>query len=701
MSSTPLRRAPATATARAGLTALAVALCAALGPLSPAAASPITCAADARSEAAPSCVSVDVTLDRLPAVGESATVRVRLRSQVAIDRATLSIQLPDALRLTPGGSGLSAPRTVGLSQVAERVIDLTTATRTVTFGVTALAAGPAQVEALVVDTRASTPDRSGRGSALLTVGDRPGGSFAGVASHDSAAVTRAPAPSLAPNAVTAAPGQICAKGAFTIADKTGTWLPGRNVPVTVLGKATSTGPTQTFATGMTTATDGTYIVCFNSTTTVYQLWVQFSATSNLWRVTNNAGNSTYTVTTTAKSNVPSGTDPAFGTTSPTSTYMRGWHAFDTLNLLWFARASGTNCWTARETANCTRITLHWQPGSTDGTYFDNTRPVGQRYVALADADPDSEHLVLHESGHAFMDLLYAGWWPVSDCPSTHYLHLRSGSTCAWTEGFANAIAGYVKGDGKFVFATGFEVDLMNTTPFNAGQPASATNPENGDQVEMRVAGATIDLWRQVDTGPAGTFDLMRRYQSSTYREWFNDDRPLTGLNTTATARDLVNTHTIDYRTGTPGSGIANGGFESGTTSWTITGGVVGNWTTYPAQAGSWYAWMGGNGSANTDTLSQQVAVPAGNSATLTYYLRVVTKETENVVYDTFSVQVIDGATTTTLATFSNVDASTGYVARSINLNSYRGKTVTLKFVSVEDASLRSDFLLDSLALVTT
>ncbi|GIG56094.1 hypothetical protein Lfu02_04660 [Longispora fulva] len=697
MSSTTLRR--------AAVTALAAALCATLGPLSPAAAeTPGGCApaaADARSEAPPSCVSVDVTLDRLPAVGESATVQVRLRSQVAIDRATLSVQLPATLRLTPARSGLSTPRAVGLSQVAERALALTTGARTVTFGVTALAAGPAQIEADVVDAASNVPGRSGRGVVLLTVGDRPGGSFSGIATHDSPAVTHgSPAP-VAPGAVAAAPGQICAKGGFTVADKTGAWLPGRNIPVAVLGKATSTSATQTFATGMTTATDGTYTVCFAATTTVYQLWVQFTATSSLWRVTNNAGTGTYTVTTAAKSTVPSGTDQAFGTTSPTATYMRGWHAFDTLNLLWFARASSTNCWTARESANCTRITLHWQPGSTDGTYFDNSRPVGQRYVALADADPDSEHLVLHESGHAFMDLLYAGWWPASDCPSPHYLHKRSGTMCAWTEGFANAIAGYIKGDGRFYWPTGQWVDMMNTAWFDSSQPASGTNPENGDQVELRVAGAMIDLWRTVDGGPGGTFDNMRQYASSGFNEWFTADRPQSGLSTSASTRDLVYTHTIDYRTGNPGTGIANGGFESGTANWTITGGVVGNWTSYPAQAGSWYAWMGGNGVANTDTLSQQVAVPSGASATLNYYLRIATAETENVVYDTFKVQVVDGGTTTTLATYSNVNAGTGYVARSVNLDNYRGRTVTLKFVSVEDASLQTDFLLDSLTLATT
>ncbi|GIG61554.1 hypothetical protein Lfu02_59260 [Longispora fulva] len=658
-------------------------------------------------EAGPACVAAEVTLDRLPAVGESATVKIRLRSQVSIDAARLSVRLPRSLRLDTAGTGLSAPRAVGLDQAAEQTFALSTGGRTVTLRVTALEAGPAQVQADVTDAGVPDQSRSAHGSTVFTVGERAGGSHAGLAGTDSPAVDAGvvrpaangrttPLTAAAPRSTAA--GQICATGQFTVADKTGTWLAGRNIPVAVLGRTTSSAATQTYATGLTGATDGRYSVCFTSpVTTMYSVQVKFTSDSSVWRVTDNAGANTYSVTTAARTNVQAGTVD-FGTTSPTSTYMRGWHAFDTLNLLWGIRASGTNCWTARETANCTKITLHWQPGSTDGTYFD---PDG-RYVAMEDADPDSEHLVLHESGHHFMDLLYNRWWPVFDCPDPHYLQKRSGPTCAWTEGFANAIAGYAKGDGMFYWPDGESVDLMTTAPFDPRQPASHTNIEDGDQVECRVAGSIIDLWRRTDNGPAATFDLMRRYQSSTFREWFNDDRPLTGLDTSATARDLVYTHTIDYRTGTPGSGVANGGFESGTANWTITGGVVGNWPDYPAQQGSWYAWMGGNGVVNTDTLSQQITIPStATSATLGYYLRIATQESGSTAYDTFKVQVIDGSTTTTLATFSNTNASNGYVARTVSLSAFRGRTVTLRFVSTEDSSLTTDFLLDSVTLTTT
>ncbi|GLZ40072.1 hypothetical protein [Actinokineospora sp. NBRC 105648] len=668
-----------------------------------------------KSETPTSCVAADVSLDRLPAVGESATVTVTIRSQVDLDQANLAVRLPDTLKLATGDSGLSQPRVVGLSQLAEQRFALSTKGRTLKFGVTALAAGPAHIEADVTSADQPATDRSAHGFATLTVGGKAGTSRAGVTGTDSAVVTRSAPP--AALATTAAAGQICAKGAFQYADAKGAWKPGRTVTAKVVGKTTSAATAQYYATGLT-GSDGAYSVCFTSpVTTMYQVWVEFSTDSALWRVTNNAGTSVYTATTAAKTNVAGGTDAAFGTTAPTSANMRGWHAYDTVNKLWGIHGTSP-CWTTRETSNCQRkLTIHWQPGSTDGTYFQNGVPVAQRYVALADADPDSEHLVLHESGHALMDMLYAGWWPTSDCPSPHYLHARTGSSCAWTEGFANAIAGYTMGDGMFYWADGSGMDLMTTKWFNSAQPAGRTNVENGDQVECRVAGATIDLWRKVDGGPTRTFASMIANSSSSYKEWFTVDRASAGLDVSSATRDLVYTHTIDYRTSTttpptttvpptttpPGSSIvANGGFESGTTGWTVTGGSVGQFTYYPAQAGSWYAWLGGNGQANTDTVSQSVTIPAtAGTATLSYYLRVGTAETESTAYDTLKVQVVSGSTATTLKTYSNVDANTGYVKRTLDVSGYRGKTVTLKFLSVEDASLQTDFLVDTVAITTS
>ncbi len=53
---------------------------------------------------------------------------------------------------------------------------------------------------------------------------------------------------------------------------------------------------------------------------------------------------------------------------------------------------------------------------------------------------------------------------------------------------------------------------------------------------------------------------------------------------------------------------------------------------------------------------------------------------------------------TTQATYSNVNANTGYVQKSFNVSSYAGQTVTIKFTGTEDSSLATDFVIDDTAL---
>lgn len=108
------------------------------------------------------------------------------------------------------------------------------------------------------------------------------------------------------------------------------------------------------------------------------------------------------------------------------------------------------------------------------------------------------------------------------------------------------------------------------------------------------------------------------------------------------------------------------------------------------------------GEAGTQTLSQQITIPSNvNGATLGFYNRIGTFETEQVAYDTLKVQVIDGGTTTTLATLSNRDAVGSYVYRSYNLSNWRGRTVTVRLTGTEDASLRTDFVVDDMTVTTS
>ncbi|WP_328679174.1 putative Ig domain-containing protein [Streptomyces sp. NBC_01261] len=144
--------------------------------------------------------------------------------------------------------------------------------------------------------------------------------------------------------------------------------------------------------------------------------------------------------------------------------------------------------------------------------------------------------------------------------------------------------------------------------------------------------------------------------------------------------------------------LGNAGFESGNTTWTASSGVITNDTDEAARTGSYKAWLDGYGSTHTDTLSQSVTVPSGCTATtFTFYLHVDTAETTtSTAYDKLTVT----AGSTTLATYSNLNAATGYVAKSFSLSAFAGTTVTLKFSGVEDSSLQTSFVVDDTAVTT-
>jgi Zn-dependent metalloprotease len=176
------------------------------------------------------------------------------------------------------------------------------------------------------------------------------------------------------------------------------------------------------------------------------------------------------------------------------------------------------------------------------------------------------------------------------------------------------------------------------------------------------------------------------------------------FSSTVTARDTTGatgsatfTWTISGSGGGSCSGqkLLNPGFESGASSWSATSGVITTDSGQPAHAGSWKAWFDGYGTTHSDTLSQSVTIPAGCSATLSFYLHVDTAETTgSTAYDRFTVK----AGGTTLATYSNLNAASGYVLKSFNVSSLAGQTVSISFSGTEDSSLQTSFVVDDTAL---
>ncbi len=151
--------------------------------------------------------------------------------------------------------------------------------------------------------------------------------------------------------------------------------------------------------------------------------------------------------------------------------------------------------------------------------------------------------------------------------------------------------------------------------------------------------------------------------------------------------------------------LGNTSFDTSTAApWTMTAGVQCTNTSCPGQvahSGVGFAWLDGYGVAHTDSVAQTVTIPSGKlAATLSFYLRINTKERGNVVHDTLAVQVLNssGVVLSTLATYSNVNAAPGYVLKTLDMSAYIGKSVILRFVGTEDASLPTSFVLDDVTL---
>src|SRR5260370_13171097 len=110
----------------------------------------------------------------------------------------------------------------------------------------------------------------------------------------------------------------------------------------------------------------------------------------------------------------------------------------------------------------------------------------------------------------------------------------------------------------------------------------------------------------------------------------------------------------------------------------------------------------GYGTTHTDTATQTVTIPSTiTTATLTFWLHIDTAETSTTTaYDTLKVQVRNssGTVLATLATYSNLNAATGYVQKTFDLSAYKGQTIQIYLIGAEDSTLQTSFVVDDFAL---
>src|ERR1044072_5092742 len=153
--------------------------------------------------------------------------------------------------------------------------------------------------------------------------------------------------------------------------------------------------------------------------------------------------------------------------------------------------------------------------------------------------------------------------------------------------------------------------------------------------------------------------------------------------------------------------LGNPGFENGSANpapWVPTAGVIDSSTAEAPHSGAWKAWLDGYGTTHTDTLSQQVSIPSGAPATLSFWLHIDTAETTTTTaFDRLQVQIrnTSNAVLSTLATYSNLNHNVGYQQVSFDVSSFQGQTVKVFLTGTEDSSLQTSFVVDDFTLNAT
>lgn len=234
-----------------------------------------------------------------------------------------------------------------------------------------------------------------------------------------------------------------------------------------------------------------------------------------------------------------------------------------------------------------------------------------------------------------------------------------------------------------------------TSSVSVTNPGSKSSPVNtAASLQLAASGGTAPYTWSASGLPAGLSISTSGLISGTPTTTGTYTVQATATDSTGKTGTATFTWTI---TGTSGGSctaqlVKNPGFESGASSWTQSNSqIIGQWGAYePTHAGSYDAWLDGYGQSHTDTLSQSIAIPSGCTASLSFYLHIDTDEYGSTAYDKLAVK----AGSTTLATYSNANAASGYTKHTISLSAYAGKTVTLTFTGTEDSSLQTSFVLD-------
>jgi hypothetical protein len=512
-----------------------------------------------------SCIAVGAKLSKVPAVGQTAVLKVTVKAGRAEADTRVTIDLPSTFAFADGTQTSAAVNGTGRVARADGAAMSLSAgsSRTFTRVVKAVRAGFGEIAVSAKNRLSAARTDGGTSSVFVTTGATANASFLGqaastksrsVARHnypsagrESTGTKAAPLPALtrAAGQVAAHPntaGTACATGTWNYVDQNGSSRPAFNTLVEVLN------PSNTLLSYAVSNGDGSYNICWSTGGVATSVYVKFVESNNAWSVVDESGN-TYSYSTGIVS-VPDGTTQNFGNLYPgSSSDYRGLHAFDEANdeYQWIYQSSGTagaGCWSPFQTT-CQHLTIHWASDSTTGTFWNTSG------AYLLAGSPDTLDEPVHEYGHALMYYLYDESFPATTNCSSHDLFVTSSTTCGFTEGWADWVATSVYNNMVWTYNGGGTRNMDVTWNEGSGYP-------DGDQVEARI----VQAMRSLTDGTKAPFDndpgegsgirdaskfftALADYEPTTFAAFWSD-RAALGQDTSQTALSALYQGTIDY-----------------------------------------------------------------------------------------------------------------------------------------------------------
>ncbi|MFD7781972.1 hypothetical protein ACFV4Q_02515 [Streptomyces nojiriensis] len=531
-----------------------------------------------------SCVRVQASLAKSPAVGETVEVRVEVLAQFARDDAQVEIDLPANLgweSLPTGMREVSGAKAYGqeLHRAGGSVTLSADRPVLLTGRVKAMSAGRAQIRArvaagdvlgetaeTVVSTTVTAAGAAPSAAAPRAVREATRQAAAGVAPQKAGLgrkaqrftpVTQDPSASRAARTGGTpdggpGPGRSCISGGWEYLDRNGVSHASMNLEVKAFDVDAS--GESLLAVGVTDQ-EGNYELCFPAVEedgSGQDVVVAYLTENNLWALRQTGSTETGTGTGTTSTpgdrvfewgsevfeNVADGLNvgvrgPADPADNPAL------EAFDTVNdvALWRVAA---DCWDEKDTV-CQQIVLHWSAASTESTvysYRDNA-------IHIKGNHGSERMIVAHEMTHAIMDMSTRLHDEVGDhsdpteqpgvlCPSPHYVQGASNLGCAWKEGFAEWVPLSVYQVSDYCFEGG-------CIPMETPTWSTTTWPD-GPMVEGRVAAALHDLedaqnekyWDRTSEGRASIWHTMQHHVNLSFMEFWNS-RQTDGFDTTSSS----------------------------------------------------------------------------------------------------------------------------------------------------------------------